>query len=457
MSNVKEIPYKIYLEESEMPKQWYNLRADMKNKPAPLLNPETKEVMTFEDLRGTFCDELIKQELDETTPYFDIPEEIRNFYKMYRPSPLVRAYCLEEKLQTPAKIYYKFEGNNTSGSHKLNSAIAQAYYAKKQGLKGVTTETGAGQWGTALSMACAYFDMDCQVYMVKCSYEQKPFRREVMRTYGANVTPSPSETTAVGRKILEEFPGTSGSLGCAISEAVEAAASQDGYRYVLGSVLNQVLLHQTVIGLESKTAMDKYGIKPDMIIGCAGGGSNLGGLIAPFMGEKLRGEADYEFVAVEPASCPSLTRGKYIYDYCDTGKVCPLSKMYTLGSGFIPSASHAGGLRYHGMNSILSQLYDDGYMKAVSVEQTEVFKAAQEFAKVEGILPAPESSHAIKVAMDEAIRCKETGEEKTILFGLTGTGYFDMVAYGRFNDGEMSDYIPTDEEIAKGLAGAPKF
>ena len=457
MSNVKEIPYKIYLEESEMPAQWYNMRADMKNKPAPLLNPQTKEPMSFEDLRGTFCDELIKQELDETTAYFDIPEEIRSFYKMYRPSPLVRAYCLEEKLQTPAKIYYKFEGNNTSGSHKLNSAIAQAYYAKKQGLKGVTTETGAGQWGTALSMACAYLDLDCQVYMVKCSYEQKPFRREVMRTYGANVTPSPSETTAVGRKILEEFPGTSGSLGCAISEAVEAAASQEGYRYVLGSVLNQVLLHQTVIGLESKTAMDKYGIKPDMIIGCAGGGSNLGGLIAPFMGEKLRGEADYEFIAVEPASCPSLTRGKYIYDYCDTGKVCPLAKMYTLGSGFIPSASHSGGLRYHGMNSILSQLYDDGLMKAVSVEQTDVFKAAQEFAKVEGILPAPGSSHAIKVAMDEAIRCKETGEEKTILFGLTGTGYFDMVAYGRYNDGEMSDYIPTDEEIAKGLAGAPQF
>ena len=457
MSNVKEIPYKIYLEESEMPAQWYNMRADMKNKPAPLLNPQTKEPMSFEDLRGTFCDELIKQELDETTAYFDIPEEIRSFYKMYRPSPLVRAYCLEEKLQTPAKIYYKFEGNNTSGSHKLNSAIAQAYYAKKQGLKGVTTETGAGQWGTALSMACAYLDLDCQVYMVKCSYEQKPFRREVMRTYGANVTPSPSETTAVGRKILEEFPGTSGSLGCAISEAVEAAANQEGYRYVLGSVLNQVLLHQTVIGLESKTAMDKYGIKPDMIIGCAGGGSNLGGLIAPFMGEKLRGEADYEFIAVEPASCPSLTRGKYIYDYCDTGKVCPLAKMYTLGSGFIPSASHSGGLRYHGMNSILSQLYDDGLMKAVSVEQTDVFKAAQEFAKVEGILPAPESSHAIKVAMDEAIRCKETGEEKTILFGLTGTGYFDMVAYGRYNDGEMSDYVPTDEEIAKGLAGAPKF
>ncbi len=457
MSETKKIPYKIYLEENEMPKSWYNLRADMKNKPAPILNPGTLKPVTYEELRHIFCDELSKQELDDTTPYFEIPEEIRNFYKMYRPSPLVRAYCLEEKLQTPAKIYYKFEGNNTSGSHKLNSAIAQAYYAKKQGLKGVTTETGAGQWGTALSMACAYLNLDCQVYMVKCSYEQKPFRREVMRTYGANVTPSPSNTTNVGRKILEEFPGTTGSLGCAISEAVEAATSQEGYRYVLGSVLTQVLLHQSVIGLESKAAMDKYGIKPDIIIGCAGGGSNLGGLIAPFMGEKLRGEADYRFIAVEPASCPSLTRGKFVYDFCDTGKVCPLAKMYTLGSGFIPAPNHAGGLRYHGMSSVLSQLYHDGYMEATSVEQTSVFAAAEEFARVEGILPAPESSHAIRVAIDEALKCKETGEEKTILFGLTGTGYFDMKAYERYNNGEMSDYIPSDEDLAKGLAGIPQF
>lgn len=457
MSEEKKIPYKIYLEENEMPTSWYNVRADMKNKPAPLLNPGTLKPLTFEEMRGIFCDELCKQELDDTTPYFEIPEEIQKFYKMYRPSPLVRAYCLEEKLQTPAKIYYKFEGNNTSGSHKLNSAIAQAYYAKKQGLKGVTTETGAGQWGTALSMACAYLGLDCQVYMVKCSYEQKPFRREVMRTYGANVTPSPSDTTNVGRKILEEFPGTTGSLGCAISEAVEAATTQEGYRYVLGSVLTQVLLHQSVIGLEVKAAMDKYGIKPDVIIGCAGGGSNLGGLISPFMGEKLRGEADYQFIAVEPASCPSFTRGKYVYDFCDTGKVCPLAKMYTLGSSFIPAPNHAGGLRYHGMSSVLSQLYHDGYMEAISVEQTSVFKAAEEFARVEGILPAPESSHAIKVAIDEALKCRETGEEKTILFGLTGTGYFDMVAYERFNNGEMGDYIPTDEDLAKGFADIPKF
>ncbi|MDD6603366.1 MAG: TrpB-like pyridoxal phosphate-dependent enzyme [Eubacteriales bacterium] len=450
------IPYKIYLEESEMPQAWYNLRADMKNKPAPLLNPGTLEPMSFDQLAGVFCEDLVKQELDDTTPYFDIPDEIRNFYKMYRPSPLVRAYCLEEKLGTPAKIYYKFEGNNTSGSHKLNSAIAQAYYAKKQGLKGVTTETGAGQWGTALSMACSYFDLDCKVYMVKCSYEQKPFRREVMRTYGASVTPSPSMDTQIGKKINADHPGTTGSLGCAISEAVEVATSTPGYRYVLGSVLNQVLLHQSIIGLETKAALDKYNIKPDMIIGCAGVGSNLGGLIAPFMGEKLRGEADYEIIAVEPASCPSLTRGKFAYDFCDTGMVCPLAKMKTLGSDFIPAPNHAGGLRYHGMSSTLSQLYEDGYMKAVSVTQTDVFAAAEEFARVEGILPAPESSHAIKVAIDEAKKCKETGEEKTIVFGLTGTGYFDMYAYEKFHDGKMSDYIPTDEELAKSLAKLPK-
>lgn len=453
----KEIPYKIYLEESEMPKQWYNVRADMKKKPAPLLNPATKQPVTAEELEAVFCKELVKQELDDTTAYIDIPQEILNFYRMYRPSPLVRAYCLEKKLGTPAKIYYKFEGNNTSGSHKLNSAIAQAYYAKQQGLKGVTTETGAGQWGTALSMACAYLGLDCQVFMVKVSYEQKPFRREVMRTYGANVTPSPSTKTAVGRKILEEFPGTNGSLGCAISEAVEAATTQEGYRYVLGSVLSQVLLHQSVIGLETKTAMDKYGIHPDIIIGCAGGGSNLGGLISPFMGEKLRGEADYRFIAVEPASCPSLTRGIYAYDFCDTGKVCPLQKMYTLGSGFMPAPNHAGGLRYHGMSAILSELYDQGLMEATSVEQTAVFAAAEQFARVEGILPAPESSHAIKVAIDEALRCKETGEEKTILFGLTGTGYFDMYAYEKFNDGKMSDYIPTDAELQKSLENLPKI
>ena len=452
----EKIPYKTYLEESELPKQWYNVRADMKNKPAPLLNPQTLKPMTAEELSVVFCDELVKQEIDDTTPYFDIPNAIREFYKMYRPSPLVRAYCLETALGTPAHIYYKFEGNNTSGSHKLNSAIAQAYYAKKQGLKGVTTETGAGQWGTALSMACAYFGLDCKVFMVKCSYEQKPFRREVMRTYGASVTPSPSETTNVGRKILAEHPGTTGSLGCAISEAVETAVSTEGYRYVLGSVLSQVLLHQTIIGLESKAAFEKIGVKPDIIIGCAGGGSNLGGLISPFVGEMLRGENDYRIIAVEPASCPSLTRGKYVYDYCDTGMVCPLAKMYTLGSGFIPSPNHAGGLRYHGMSSILSQLYHDKYMEAVSVEQTAVFAAAERFARVEGILPAPESSHAIKVAIDEALTCKETGEEKNIFFGLTGTGYFDMYAYQAYNDGKMTDYIPTDEDLANGFAGLPK-
>ena len=452
----KEIPYKIYLEESEMPAKWYNLRSDMKNKPAPLLNPGTNKPMTAEELSGVFCKELVEQEMDDTTPYIDIPQEILDFYKMYRPSPLVHASYLEKKLGTPAKIYYKFEGNNTSGSHKLNSSIAQAYYAKKQGLKGVTTETGAGQWGTALSMACSYFDLDCKVYMVKVSYEQKPFRREVMRTYGAEVTPSPSETTEVGRRILAEHPGTTGSLGCAISEAVEVAVSNEGYRYVLGSVLNQVLLHQSIIGLETKAAFDKYGIKPDIIIGCAGGGSNLGGLVAPFMGEKLRGEADYRIIAVEPKSCPSFTRGKFAYDFCDTGMICPLAKMYTLGSGFIPAPNHAGGLRFHGMSTTLSQLYHDGYMEAVAVEQTKVFEAAELFARVEGTLPAPESSHAIRVAIDEALKCKETGEEKTIVFGLTGTGYFDMVAYERFHEGDMDDYVPTDEELQGYFDRLPK-
>ena len=453
----KEIPYKIYLSENELPKEWLNLRAFMDEKPAPLINPKTMKPMTEEELSEVFCDELAKQEIDDTSKFIPIPNEVREFYKMYRPSPLIRAYCLEKALDTPAEIYYKFEGNNTSGSHKLNSAIAQAYYAKEQGLKGVTTETGAGQWGTALSMACSYFGLDCKVFMVKCSYEMKPFRREVMRTYGASVTPSPSNTTEVGRQILRDYPETSGSLGCAISEAVETAGKLDGYRYVLGSVLNQVLLHQSVIGLEAKTAMDKYGVKPDIIIGCAGGGSNLGGLIAPFMVEKLEGREDYEFIAVEPSSCPTLTRGRYGYDFCDTGKVCPMAKMYTLGSGYIPASSHAGGLRYHGMTSTLSELYDKGYMSARSVKQTEVFGAAETFARVEGILPAPESSHAIKVAIDEAMKCKETGEKKVILFGLTGTGYFDMTAYKAFNDGEMKDYVPTDEEIQKGFATMPNI
>ncbi|MBR3461729.1 MAG: TrpB-like pyridoxal phosphate-dependent enzyme [Clostridiales bacterium] len=454
---MSEIPYKIYLSENEIPSAWYNVRADMKNKPAPLLNPGTGEPLKAEDLYPFFCEELSNQEMNNTDAYIDIPGEVLDFYKMYRPSPLVRAYCLEKALDTPAHIYYKFEGNNTSGSHKLNSAIAQAYYAKKQGLKGVTTETGAGQWGTALSMATAYFGLDCQVYMVKVSYEQKPFRREVMRTYGATVTPSPSMTTNVGRKINEEFPGTDGSLGCAISEAVEAATSQEGYRYVLGSVLNQVLLHQSVIGLETKAALDKVGVKADMIIGCAGGGSNLGGLISPFVGEMLRGENQYEIIAVEPASCPSLTRGSFVYDFCDTGRVCPLAKMYTLGSNFMPAPNHAGGLRYHGMSTIISQLYDEGYVKATSVKQTDVFAAAEQFARVEGILPAPESSHAIKVAIDEALKCKETGEAKNIVFGLTGTGYFDLVAYQKYNDGVMDDYIPTDEDIAKSLSQCPKI
>ena len=454
--NANEIPYKTYLSENEVPTAWYNLRADMPVKPAPLLNPGTGKPVTAEELGHVFCDALVAQELDNDTRFIPIPAEVCDFYRMFRPSPLIRAYFLERALGTPAHIYYKFEGNNTSGSHKLNSAAAQAYYAKEQGLKGVTTETGAGQWGTALSMACAFFHLDCKVFMVKCSYEQKPFRREVMRTYGADVTPSPSMTTEVGRKMNADHPGTTGSLGCAISEAVEAAVTREGYRYVLGSVLNQVLLHQSIIGLETHAALAKLGVKPDVIIGCAGGGSNLGGLIAPFMGEKLRGEKDYRFIAVEPASCPSFTRGRYAYDFCDTGRVCPLAKMYTLGHDFIPSANHAGGLRYHGMSPVLSELYDEGMMEARSVEQTSVFAAAQQFARTEGILPAPESSHAIRVAIDEALRCKEEGKAENIVFGLTGTGYFDLVAYKNFNDGSMMDYIPTDAELEANFAKMPK-
>jgi len=453
---MNDIPYKTYLSENELPEAWYNVRADMKKKPAPLLNPATLKPVTAEELEHVFCKECVRQELDTENPFIPIPQAVRDFYRMYRPSPLVRAYFLEKALGTPAKIYYKFEGNNTSGSHKLNSAIAQAYYAKAQGLTDITTETGAGQWGTALSMGSAFFGLKCHVYMVKCSYEQKPFRREVMRTYGADVTPSPSMTTEIGRKINEEHPGTTGSLGCAISEAVETALKLPNARYLLGSVLNQVCLHQSIIGLETKAALDKLGVKPDVIIGCAGGGSNLAGLMAPFMGEKLRGENDYRIIAIEPASCPSLTRGRYAYDFCDTGRVCPLAKMYTLGASFIPSASHAGGLRYHGMSSLISELYDQGLLEARSVEQTKVFEAATLFARTEGTLPAPESSHAIRAAIDEALRCKDEGREETIVFGLTGTGYFDMTAYAKFNDGEMGDMIPTDEDLAAGFALLPK-
>ena len=439
-----------------MPKQWYNLRSDMKEQPDPMINPATMKPATEEDLYPVFCKKLAHQEMDSETRYIDIPEEIQEMYKIYRPSPLCRAYNLEKALGTPAKIYYKFEGNNTSGSHKLNSAIAQAYYAKDQGLTSLTTETGAGQWGTALSEACSYFGLDLTVFMVKVSYEQKPFRKAVMQTFDANVIASPSNTTKVGREILAKDPNTGGSLGCAISEAVEKAVSTEGCRYVLGSVLNQVLLHQSIIGLEAKKAMDILGEYPDVVIGCAGGGSNLGGLIAPYMQDKLTGKADPQIIAVEPASCPSLTRGKYAYDFCDTGKITPMAKMYTLGCGFIPSANHAGGLRYHGMSPILSKLYHDGYMSAVSVEQTRVFEAATFFAKHETILPAPESAHAIRAAMDEALRCKETGEAKTILFGLTGTGYFDMTAYTSFLEGKMNDYIPTDEDLQRGFDSLPQ-
>lgn len=459
MSKRNDVPYRNNLSENLIPTQWLNIRAFMKDKTPPLLNPATLKPCELADIEPVFCTELAKQELDDTTPYIDIPEEIRDYYKTYRPSPLIRAYSLEKELGTPAKIYYKFEGNNTSGSHKLNSAIAQVYYAKKQGLKGLTTETGAGQWGTALSMACAHFHMPLTVYMVKGSFMQKPHRKIVIQTFGADVIPSPSDTTNVGRAILEKYgQECTGSLGCAISEAVEKAVTGDKVKYVLGSVLNQVLLHQSIIGLEAAEAMAMYDEYPDIVIGCAGGGSNLGGLIAPFMRDKLEGTKNPYFIAVEPSSCPSLTRGKYVYDFCDTGKVTPLAKMYTLGSGFIPAANHAGGLRYHGMSPVVSKLYHDGFLdEARSYEQTKVFEAAVYFSKCEGILPAPESSHAIKAAIDEAVKCRETGEEKTILFGLTGTGYFDMTAYASYKDGSMGDYIPDDKELGRALDEIPDF
>ena len=452
---MNKIPYKIYIEENEMPTHWFNIKACMKEQHDPFINPKTMKPCTAEDLKPVFCDEMIKQELNTTDELIPIPDGIREFYHMYRPSPLCRAYFLEKALGTPAHIYYKFEGNNTSGSHKLNSAIAQVYYAKEQGVKSLTTETGAGQWGTALSMACAFYGVDLKVFMVKVSAEQKPHRREVIRTYGAEVVPSPSNTTEVGRKILRDFPNTGGSLGCAISEAVEEALKTPNSKYVLGSVLDHVLLHQTVIGLESKTALEKYGVTPDIVIGCCGGGSNFGGLIAPFMADRIKGKTNTKFIGVEPASCPSLTRGKYAYDYCDTGHMTPMARMYTLGSGFMPSANHSGGLRYHGMSPIISKLYHDGYIEARTVEQTKVFEAAELFARTEGILPAPESSHAIRATIDEALHCKETGEEKDILFGLTGTGYFDMTAYKAFNDGTMTDYIPTEEDLKRGFATLP--
>ncbi|MDR1620057.1 MAG: TrpB-like pyridoxal phosphate-dependent enzyme [Clostridiales bacterium] len=449
------IPHRFYLTEAQLPTQWYNIRADMRQQHAPMLIPGSYKVAREADLYGVFCEELAHQELDSTTRYVDIPGEVMDMYRVYRPSPLVRAYNLEKELDTPAKIYFKFEGNNTSGSHKLNSAIAQAYYAKKQGLSSLTTETGAGQWGTAMAEACAYFKIPLQVFMVKISSQQKPYRKAIMENFGAGVTPSPSDTTNAGRKLLAVNPDDNGSLGTAISEAIEVAVSTEGCRYVLGSVLNQVLLHQSIIGLETKVAMDILGEYPDVIVGCAGGGSNLGGLIAPYMQDKLLGRANPRIVAVEPKSCPSFTRGKYAYDYCDTGKITPLAKMYTLGCTFTPSGDHAGGLRYHGMSPILSKLYHDGFLEAVSVKQTSVFEAATLFARRETILPAPESAHAIRVAVDEALRCRETGEAKTILFGLTGTGYFDLAAYTQYHSGQMPDYIPSDEELQKGVLLLP--
>lgn len=451
-----KVPHRLYLTEDQMPKQWYNVRADMKEQHDPIINPATMKPVQESDLYPIFCKKLAHQELDTQTRYVDIPEEVQEMYKIYRPSPLIRAYNLEKALDTPARIYYKFEGNNTSGSHKLNSAIAQVYYAKEQGLKALTTETGAGQWGTAMSEACAYFKMPLTVFMVKVSYQQKPYRKSVMHTFGADVIPSPSDQTQIGRAILEANPGTGGSLGCAISEAVERAVTSEGTRYVLGSVLNQVLLHQSIIGLESKTAMEMLDEYPDIVIGCAGGGSNLGGLISPLCRISYR-EANPYFIAVEPASAPALPGGS-MPTITATPAKSPPGEKYTLGCGFMPSANHAGGLRYHGMSPILSKLYHDGYIdEARSVKQTEVFEAATFFAKQETILPAPESAHAIRAAIDEAIKCRESGEAKTILFGLTGTGYFDMTAYTSYMEGTMSDYVPTDEELEQGFQQLPKI
>ena len=438
MTDTTKDPYRIYLREDQIPTSFYNLRADMPEKPDPMRLPNGK-VATVNDIAPVFARALCEQELDDDTAEFPIPEPVREMYKVYRPSPLCRAYNLERALNTPAKIYYKFEGNNTSGSHKLNSALAQAYYAYAEGITDITTETGAGQWGTALSEAAAHYGLNLDVYMVKCSYEQKPFRRSVMQTFGASVTPSPSDTTAAGRKILASDPECTGSLGTAISEAVEKALNvpNNKGRYQLGSVLNQVVLHQSIIGLESLTAFEELGEYPDVVIGCCGGGSNFGGLIAPFMRDKLNGT------------------GVYAYDFADTGQTCPLCKMYTLGNGFIPSPDHAGGLRYHGMSPIVSKLKHDGYMEAVAVKQTDVFAAAEQFAKLETILPAPESSHAILQAIREAERCREEGKAETILFGLTGTGYFDMVAYEKYNKGELEDHEPTDEELQRGFDTIP--
>ncbi|NLO89694.1 MAG: TrpB-like pyridoxal phosphate-dependent enzyme [Clostridia bacterium] len=428
---------KITLNEEEIPTKWYNIQADMPNLPEPPLNPATREPLKPEDLSHLFPMELIKQEAS-TERYIEIPEEVQNLYRLWRPTPLIRARRLEKALDTPARIFYKNEGVSPAGSHKLNTSIPQAYYNKREGIKRITTETGAGQWGSALSMSCNFFGMECVVYMVRVSFEQKPYRRTFMQVFGAQVIPSPSTLTEAGREALELDPDTPGSLGLAISEAVEDAASRDDTAYSLGSVLNHVVLHQTVIGQEVKAQLEKIDAYPDVIIGCCGGGSNFAGLAFPFIKDKFEGKK-IKIIAVEPAACPTLTKGSFQYDYGDMAKMTPLMKMYTLGYDFVPSSIHAGGLRYHGESPLVSQLYHDGYIEAVSYKQSEIFEAAVTFARNEGIIPAPESAHAVKAAIDEALKCREAGEAKNIVFGLSGHGYFDMTAYDAYISGSLID------------------
>lgn len=439
---------KILLEESRIPRAWYNIQADLAPTPPPL-HPHTNEPLKPEDLADLFPMELIKQEASRER-WIEIPDPVRELYRLWRPAPLIRARRLEKALNTPAKIYYKYEGNSPSGSHKTNTAIPQAYYNQQAGIQRLTTETGAGQWGSALSMACHFFGLECQVYMVRSSYHQKPYRRSLMNLYGATVFASPSQETETGRRMTQEYPNSPGSLGVAISEAVEVARGCPHTNYALGSVLNHVLLHQTIIGQETKEQLESVGDYPDVIFGCCGGGSNFAGLAFPFLKDKFEGR-QVRAVAVEPTACPTLTRGTYAYDYGDMAHLTPKMMMYTLGHTYMPPEIHAGGLRYHGASSLISKLYHDGIIEAMAVGQRQVFTAAQMFAQAEGIVPAPESSHAIYAAIEEALRCREHGERKTILFCLSGHGHFDLSAYDAFMAGAMEDAGPLDAAIQDGL------
>ncbi len=446
---------KYLLAETEMPRAWYNIQADLPTPLPPVLHPGTTAPIGPADLAPLFPMEIIRQEVSRER-YIDIPPEVQQVYRLWRPTPLYRAHRLEQALGTPARIFYKYEGVSPVGSHKPNTAVPQAFYNKIEGVKRLATETGAGQWGSALSMASRMFGLECQVYMVRVSYEQKPYRRSLMQVYGARVIPSPSDETAAGRAILAHDPESSGSLGIAISEAVEDAAMRDDTKYALGSVLNHVLMHQTVIGQEAQRQMEQAGLYPDVVIGCVGGGSNFGGLALPFIADKLAGRASgLRVIAVEPAACPSLTRGVYAYDYGDTAGMAPITKMHTLGHGFMPQAIHAGGLRYHGTAPLISHLYEMGLLEAVAYPQNPVFAAALEFTRSEGLVPAPESAHAVRAAIDEALRCKESGEARTILFNLSGHGFLDMGAYDRYLAGDLQDYEYPAAAVQAALAALP--